>query len=63
MCDIKEGVERERLLPMFKDENANVRAATAKAVGELGYEDAIPYLVDALKDERVGLLLCIAVTR
>jgi len=51
MCDIKEGVERERLLPMFKDENANVRAATAKAVGELGYEDAIPYLVDALKDE------------
>lgn len=51
MCDIKEGVQRERLLPMFKDENANVRAATAKAVGELGYDDAIPYLVDTLQDE------------
>lgn len=51
MCDIKEGVERQRLLPMFRDENANVRAATAKAVGELGYEDAISHLIDALKDE------------
>lgn len=51
MCDIKDNVERQRLLPMFRDENANVRAATSKAVGELGYDDAIPYLVDALKDE------------
>ncbi len=51
MCDIKEGVEYERLLPMFKDENANVRAAAAKAAGELGCEGAIPSLEEALRDE------------
>ncbi|HSW63265.1 MAG TPA: HEAT repeat domain-containing protein [Dissulfurispiraceae bacterium] len=51
MCDIRESVQCERLLPMLRDENANVRAAAAKAVGELGYADAVSYLEETLKDE------------
>ncbi|MCX8069885.1 MAG: HEAT repeat domain-containing protein, partial [Thermodesulfovibrionales bacterium] len=50
-ADIKETVDAERLLPFLKDVNPNVRAATAKALGKLGYVQAIPHLIQALNDE------------
>lgn len=49
--DIRENVDAERLLPFLKDINANVRAATAKTLGKLGYKEAIPHLIESLKDE------------
>lgn len=49
--EIITGVDASRLLPSFKDPNANARSAAAKAVGLLGYMEALPYLVEALDDE------------
>ncbi len=49
--EIRKGVDPSRILPYLRDGNANVRAAAAKALSELGYKEAIPDLVNALKDE------------
>ncbi|MBF0328286.1 MAG: HEAT repeat domain-containing protein [Nitrospirae bacterium] len=49
--EIKTGVDASKLLPSFKDPNANARAAVAKAVGLLEYRDALPSLIAALDDE------------
>jgi len=51
LSDIKVDVDRDRLLPLLQDENANVRAATAKAAGELDFQEAIPALIEALGDD------------
>ncbi|PMP72269.1 MAG: hypothetical protein C0186_01670 [Thermodesulfovibrio aggregans] len=51
IADIKEGFDGARILPLLKDENGNVRAAAAHALGELGYKEAIPILIEYLKDE------------
>lgn len=51
MGDIKKGVEPSMIMPLLKDPNANVRAAAAKSLGLLGYRDAVPELIKALKDE------------
>ncbi len=49
--EIRTGVDPSRLLPHLRDRNANVRAAAAKSLGELGYKEAVPELVNALNDE------------
>lgn len=49
--DIRDGVSLEIILPLFKDLNPNVRASAAKTAGRLGYSEAVPYLIEALKDE------------
>lgn len=49
--EIKEGVEPAPIVPYLKDPNANVRAAAAKTVSELGYKAAIPELINALHDD------------
>ncbi len=51
MGEIREGVDAGRLLPMLKDGNANVRAASAKALGLLKSEESIEYLEKALADD------------
>ncbi len=51
MGDIKKGVEPSKIVPFLKDPNANVRATAAKSLGLLGYREAIPELIKALKDE------------
>lgn len=51
IADIKTGFDGAKLIPLLKDLNPNVRAATAKALGELNYKEAIPFLIDSLKDE------------
>lgn len=48
---IKTGFDPSKVLPLLKDENGNVRAAAANALGELGYKEAIPALIESLKDE------------
>jgi len=49
--DIKSGVNASVLVPLLKDEDSNVRAAAARAIGSLGYRDAISELINALDDE------------
>lgn len=49
--EIKTGFDASVIVPLLKDPNGNVRAAAAKTLGELGYKEAIPQLIDALKDE------------
>jgi HEAT repeat protein len=49
--EIRVGVEPDRIVPYLKDPNANVRAAAAKSLGVIGYNEAVPYLITALKDE------------
>ncbi|MGB9934595.1 HEAT repeat domain-containing protein [Thermodesulfovibrio yellowstonii] len=51
IADIKKGFDASKLIPLLKDPNGNVRAATAHAIGELGYRQAIPALIESLKDE------------
>lgn len=51
IADIKYGFDGERIIPLLKDSNANVRAAAARAIGELGYEGAIAALIESLNDE------------
>lgn len=51
LAEIKEGVSHERILPFFRDPNPNVRASAANAAGALGYKEALPSLIDALRDE------------
>ncbi|MFN3396597.1 MAG: HEAT repeat domain-containing protein, partial [Thermodesulfovibrionales bacterium] len=49
--DIRDGVSLEKILSLLKDVNPNVRASAAKTAGSLCYEEAVPYLLEALKDE------------
>lgn len=51
MGEIKTGVDVKQVVPMLKDSNANVRAATAKTIGLLNYTDAIPQLIQSINDE------------
>ncbi len=51
LVGIKEGVDASRIVPCLKDLNANVRTAAAKASGILEYREAIPALIEALRDE------------
>ncbi|MBF0464926.1 MAG: HEAT repeat domain-containing protein [Nitrospirae bacterium] len=48
--DIHIGVDYELLIPMFKDENANVRAATCRSFGLLNVKEGVKYLKKALSD-------------
>ncbi|QWR77458.1 HEAT repeat domain-containing protein [Candidatus Magnetomonas plexicatena] len=48
--DIAVGVNYELLIPMFKDENANVRAATCRTFGLLNVEEGVSHLKEALSD-------------
>jgi len=51
LADIGHGVDPAFIVPLLKDSNSNVRAAAARALGLLGYRQAIPELVNALNDE------------
>jgi HEAT repeat protein len=51
LSEIQTGVDPSRIVPLLDDENANVRAAAAKAFGDLGYREAIPHLTRRLIDE------------
>lgn len=51
MADIKKEFDASKIIPLLKDPNSNVRAAAAHALGELGCKEAIPALVEGLKDE------------
>lgn len=51
IADIKKGFDASKIIPLLKDPNGNVRAAAAHALGELGYKEAIPALIEGLKDE------------
>jgi HEAT repeat protein len=51
LSEIQTAVDPSALIPMLEDENANVRAAASKGLGDLGYRDAIPHLTRRLIDE------------
>ncbi len=51
IADIKSGFDGEKVIPLLKDPNANVRAAAARAIGELRYEKAVSALIECLNDE------------
>jgi HEAT repeat protein len=51
IADIKEGIDASKILPLLEDENANVRAATARAIGELGYREAVSHMLKKLNDD------------
>ncbi|MGO9380327.1 MAG: HEAT repeat domain-containing protein [Dissulfurispiraceae bacterium] len=51
LSEIRTDVEPSIIVPSITDPNANVRAAAAKALGELGYAGAVPQLINALSDE------------
>ncbi|WP_353683462.1 HEAT repeat domain-containing protein [Thermodesulfovibrio sp. 3907-1M] len=51
ISDIKKGFDGEKIIPLLKDPNGNVRAAAAHALGELGYKEAISALIENLQDE------------
>lgn len=49
--DICDGVTHEKILPLLKDVNPNVRASAARTLGVLGQREAVQYLIEALDDE------------
>lgn len=49
--EIKDGISPEKIVPLLHDPNPNVRASAAKAIGALMYKEAVPHLIDALRDE------------
>lgn len=51
MGDIKTNVDPSKIVPLLHDPNANIRAAAAKSLGLLGYREAVPSIIEALKDE------------
>ena len=51
LSEIQTEVDPSLIVPSLEDPNANVRAAAAKALGDLGYRDAAPQLVKCLSDE------------
>uniref|UniRef100_A0A7C4AIG0 HEAT repeat domain-containing protein n=1 Tax=Thermodesulfovibrio aggregans TaxID=86166 RepID=A0A7C4AIG0_9BACT len=51
LSEIKRGFNPSVILPLLKDKNSNVRASAARVIGEHGYREGIPALIDSLKDE------------
>jgi len=51
LSEIQTDADASKIIPMLDDVNANVRAAAAKALGDLGYRAAIPHLTRRLIDE------------
>ncbi len=51
LIDINQDVDADKILPLLKDPNQNVRASAAKAVGVVMQSAGVPYLLDALKDD------------
>ncbi len=52
ICEIKRcDYPQELVYVLASDPNPNVRATAAKAIGVLHYKDALPHLIDSLKDE------------
>ena len=51
LADIKTAVSPEKILPLLKDPNANVRASAAQAISALQFHQGIPQLIESLKDE------------
>jgi len=51
LSEIQTNVDASQIVRSLEDENPNVRAAAAKALGDLGYHNAIPQLMERLKDE------------
>ncbi|MBF0505288.1 MAG: HEAT repeat domain-containing protein [Nitrospirae bacterium] len=51
LADINESIAPAFIVPLLRDGNSNVRAAAARALGLLGYKQAVPELIDALDDE------------
>lgn len=50
LIEIRDGVDAEKVLPLFQDSNQNVRASAAKTAGVLMGAEAVPYLIEALRD-------------
>ena len=51
LSEIRTDVDASQIVRSLEDENANVRAAAAKALGDLGHRNAIPQLIERLNDE------------
>ncbi len=51
LSEIRTEVDASQIVRSLEDENANVRAAAAKAIGDLGHRNAIPQLIERLNDE------------
>ncbi len=51
LSEIQTEVDPSLIVPSLEDPNANVRAAAAKALGDLGYRAAAPQLVKCLGNE------------
>jgi HEAT repeat protein len=51
LIDINQDVDSGKILPLLKDSNQNVRASAVRAAGLVMQKDAVPFLLDALKDE------------
>ncbi len=51
LAEIKDGVLPEKIMPLAKDPNANVRAAAVRAVGALMHKDGAGEVTEALGDE------------
>ncbi|NTU41477.1 MAG: HEAT repeat domain-containing protein [Nitrospirales bacterium] len=51
IIDIAQGGDHERIIPMLRDPNRNVRASAAKAAGVVMGSAAVPWLVGALEDD------------
>jgi HEAT repeat protein len=51
IAEIKTGFDGAKVIPLLQDSNGNVRAAAARAIGELGYKEGIPALIERLNDE------------
>ncbi|MBF0565282.1 MAG: HEAT repeat domain-containing protein [Nitrospirae bacterium] len=51
MGDIASGVSVEKVMPMLKDPNPNVRAAACRTLGLLNAHEAAPLLQEALNDD------------
>jgi HEAT repeat protein len=51
LSEIQEGVDPSHIVPSLEDPNANVRAAAAKALGDLGWSGAVPQLIQRLHDD------------
>lgn len=51
LTEIKGGVSPEKIFPLMSDRNANVRASATKAAGIFGCREAVPRLIEALRDE------------
>jgi HEAT repeat protein len=51
LSEIQTDVDPSKIVSMLEDDNANVRAAAAKALGDLGFREAIQHLTKRLIDE------------